>query len=128
MGCLYASRMPAGKAGEILHWTMGFVGTTSWPRAHNTPTWPWPFRHAGGNGIVIAVDGPAASGKGTLAKRLAEFYHLAHMDTGLLYRGATLLPPAHVCVCTCVHVCVKNRLPATARLKLDPGSTNYQCS
>jgi cytidylate kinase len=37
--------------------------------------------------IVIAIDGPAASGKGTLAKRLAALYGLAHLDTGALYRG-----------------------------------------
>lgn len=37
--------------------------------------------------IVVAVDGPAASGKGTLAKLLAERLHLAHLDTGLLYRA-----------------------------------------
>lgn len=37
--------------------------------------------------IVIAVDGPAAAGKGTLAKRLAEKYGLAQLDTGLLYRA-----------------------------------------
>lgn len=37
--------------------------------------------------IVIAIDGPAASGKGTLAKRLALHYGLPHMDTGLLYRA-----------------------------------------
>jgi len=36
---------------------------------------------------VIAVDGPAASGKGTLAKRLARHYRFAHLDTGRLYRG-----------------------------------------
>jgi cytidylate kinase len=36
---------------------------------------------------VIAIDGPAASGKGTLAKRLALHYGLPHMDTGLLYRA-----------------------------------------
>jgi cytidylate kinase len=36
---------------------------------------------------VIAVDGPAASGKGTLAKRLARHYGLRHLDTGLLYRA-----------------------------------------
>jgi cytidylate kinase len=36
---------------------------------------------------VIAVDGPAASGKGTLAKRLAARYGLRHLDTGLLYRA-----------------------------------------
>lgn len=36
---------------------------------------------------VIAVDGPAASGKGTLARRLAKQYGYAHLDTGRLYRG-----------------------------------------
>ncbi len=38
------------------------------------------------NRLVIAVDGPAASGKGTLARRLAEHYGLPYLDTGLLYR------------------------------------------
>jgi cytidylate kinase len=37
--------------------------------------------------IVIAIDGPAASGKGTLARRLAEKYGLPHLDTGLTYRA-----------------------------------------
>jgi len=37
-------------------------------------------------GLVIAVDGPAASGKGTLARRLSGHYGLPHLDTGLLYR------------------------------------------
>ncbi len=37
--------------------------------------------------IVIAIDGPAASGKGTLAKHLAALYGFAHLDTGALYRG-----------------------------------------
>lgn len=37
--------------------------------------------------LVIAVDGPAASGKGTIAARLAETYGLPHLDTGLLYRA-----------------------------------------
>ena len=37
--------------------------------------------------LVIAIDGPAASGKGTLARRLARAYGLPHLDTGLLYRG-----------------------------------------
>jgi cytidylate kinase len=36
--------------------------------------------------LVIAVDGPAASGKGTLARRLAAHYGLRHLDTGSLYR------------------------------------------
>jgi cytidylate kinase len=39
------------------------------------------------SGLVIAIDGPAASGKGTLARRLAEFFNLPHLDTGLLYRA-----------------------------------------
>jgi cytidylate kinase len=37
--------------------------------------------------LVIAIDGPAASGKGTLAKKLAAHYGLPHLDTGLLYRA-----------------------------------------
>ena len=37
--------------------------------------------------LIIAIDGPAASGKGTLAKRVAERYGLAWLDTGLLYRA-----------------------------------------
>ncbi len=40
--------------------------------------------------LVIAVDGPAASGKGTIAKALATRYGLPHMDTGLLYRAVAL--------------------------------------
>lgn len=40
--------------------------------------------------VVIAVDGPAASGKGTIARGLAERYGLPHMDTGLLYRAVAL--------------------------------------
>ncbi|MGN6058469.1 MAG: (d)CMP kinase [Sphingomicrobium sp.] len=39
---------------------------------------------------VIAVDGPAASGKGTIARALARHYSLPHMDTGLLYRAVAL--------------------------------------
>jgi cytidylate kinase len=37
--------------------------------------------------VIIAIDGPAASGKGTLGKRLAEHFGLRHLDTGLLYRA-----------------------------------------
>jgi cytidylate kinase len=40
--------------------------------------------------MIIAVDGPAASGKGTLARRLADHYGLAHLESGLLYRAAAL--------------------------------------
>lgn len=43
--------------------------------------------------MIIAVDGPAASGKGTIARALAKHYRLPHLDTGLLYRAvaATVL-------------------------------------
>lgn len=37
--------------------------------------------------MIIAIDGPAASGKGTLARRIASHYGLHHLDTGLLYRA-----------------------------------------
>lgn len=40
--------------------------------------------------MIIAVDGPAASGKGTIAKALAVHYGLPHLDTGLLYRAVGL--------------------------------------
>ena len=40
--------------------------------------------------LIIAVDGPAASGKGTVAARLARTYGLPHLDTGLLYRAVGL--------------------------------------
>jgi cytidylate kinase len=41
-------------------------------------------------GLVIAVDGPAASGKGTIARAVAKHFGLPHMDTGLLYRAVAL--------------------------------------
>lgn len=37
--------------------------------------------------MIIAIDGPAASGKGTVAKRIAAHYGLPHLDTGALYRA-----------------------------------------
>ncbi len=40
--------------------------------------------------MIIAIDGPAASGKGTLAKKLAAHYGFRHLDTGLLYRAVAL--------------------------------------
>jgi cytidylate kinase len=52
--------------------------------------------------LVIAIDGPSASGKGTLARRLAAHFGLPHLDTGLLYRAVGLKaerlgrPPAEI--------------------------------
>ena len=40
--------------------------------------------------FIIAIDGPAASGKGTIARKLAQKYNLAYLDTGLLYRAVGL--------------------------------------
>jgi cytidylate kinase len=40
--------------------------------------------------MIIAVDGPAASGKGTIARALAAYFDLPHLDTGLLYRAVAL--------------------------------------
>ena len=40
--------------------------------------------------MIIAIDGPAASGKGTLARLLAKHYGLKHLDTGSLYRAVAL--------------------------------------
>jgi CMP/dCMP kinase len=40
--------------------------------------------------LIVAIDGPAASGKGTLARRLAERFGFAHLDTGKLYRATGL--------------------------------------
>ena len=52
--------------------------------------------------LIIAIDGPSASGKGTLAQRLAAHFGLPHLDTGLLYRAVgwaaerTGRPPAEI--------------------------------
>ncbi len=40
--------------------------------------------------MIIAVDGPAASGKGTIARAIARHFELPHLDTGLLYRAVGL--------------------------------------
>ena len=45
--------------------------------------------------MIIAIDGPAASGKGTLARRLARHYGLAYLDSGSLYRAVARDMLAH---------------------------------
>jgi hypothetical protein len=56
------------------HWFVSW-GPSPSPKGPLTPS------------LIIAVDGPAASGKGTIAARLAATYGLPHLDTGLLYRA-----------------------------------------
>lgn len=45
--------------------------------------------------MIIAVDGPAASGKGTIARRIARELNFAYLDTGLLYRGVGVMVLDH---------------------------------
>ena len=40
--------------------------------------------------MIIAIDGPAAAGKGTIGRLLAKYYNLAYLDTGSLYRAVAL--------------------------------------
>ena len=47
-------------------------------------------RIKGDRPLIIAVDGPAASGKGTISKALARHFGLNHLDTGALYRAVAL--------------------------------------
>jgi len=67
---------------------------------------PW----RGGRVMIIAIDGPAAAGKGTLAARLAGHYGLPHLDTGLLYRAV-----AHVMVARGLDVDDASAAAAVAR-------------
>jgi cytidylate kinase len=64
--------------------------------------------------MIIAVDGPAASGKGTLAQGLARQFHLPHLDTGLLYRAVG------VAVATAVELPAFETLAIAAATALDP--------
>ena len=42
-------------------------------------------------GFTVAIDGPAAAGKGTISKAVAAYFDMAHLDTGLLYRAVGAL-------------------------------------
>jgi len=64
--------------------------------------------------LTIAIDGPAASGKGTIARRLADQYGLRHLDTGLLYRAVAVL-------CVAEEIALTDAEATGARaMRLDP--------
>ena len=64
--------------------------------------------------MIIAIDGPAASGKGTLGKRLAAHYGYRHLDTGVIYRAV-----AHALISTGADLRDETRA-VQAALELDP--------
>jgi cytidylate kinase len=66
--------------------------------------------------MIIAIDGPAASGKGTLAKRLAAHYGYRHLDTGVIYRAV-----AHALLSSGIDLNDETRAAAAA-LALDPAT------
>jgi cytidylate kinase len=66
--------------------------------------------------MIIAIDGPAASGKGTLAKRLAAHYGYRHLDTGVIYRAV-----AHALLSSGIDLNDEARA-AQAAMALDPAS------
>jgi CMP/dCMP kinase len=75
--------------------------------------------------FIVAIDGPAASGKGTLARRLAERFGFAHLDTGSLYRATARLvldaggDPADPATAEAAARRVEPRLLADPRLRGD---------
>src|SRR5206468_2554317 len=76
----------AGRGGRYLlhrHELPRLCRDAAWPRSRSF--------------VIIAIDGPAASGKGTLAKRLAEHYGRRHLDSGSIYRAVAkaLLDAGH---------------------------------
>ena len=78
--------------------------------------------------LVIALDGPAAAGKGTLARRLAEHYSLAYLDSGTLYRGVGLavlrqgLDPANETTATAAAVALQPEILAEPEIRVEATS------
>jgi cytidylate kinase len=73
--------------------------------------------------MIIAIDGPAASGKGTIARRLAARYGLPHLDTGLLYRAT-----ASALIGADRHLYDEGAAVAAARDSVSPISTRPCCA
>jgi cytidylate kinase len=65
--------------------------------------------------MIIAIDGPAASGKGTIARQVAGVYGLHHLDTGLIYRAVAKA------VLDAGHSLDDVAAATTAAISLDPG-------
>ena len=63
---------------------MGLVGLASMSLAWNGLVWA---RASRGMKFTVAIDGPAAAGKGTIARAVADHFVFAHLDTGMLYRA-----------------------------------------
>ena len=78
--------------------------------------------------LVIALDGPAAAGKGTLARRLAESYNLAYLDSGTLYRGVGLavlrqgLDPTNESAATAAAVGLRPEILAEPEIRVESTS------
>src|SRR5882757_438083 len=73
--------------GDVFHPADPFVASTGVsPRSMSALQAESPGKRAALR-MIIAIDGPAASGKGTIARRIAAHYRLPHLDTGLLYRA-----------------------------------------
>ena len=89
MGCKFVVFVLA-KSCNCPHSSIGFPDSTPTASAVGR-------RRNSGATMIIAIDGPAASGKGTLGKKLAAHYGLRHLDTGLLYRAVAkaLLDAGH---------------------------------
>ncbi len=66
--------------------------------------------------MIIAIDGPAAAGKSTLARRIAHHYHLPHLDTGSLYRAVARD------VMNAGHALTDAKMSAAAARSLDPAT------
>jgi cytidylate kinase len=78
--------------------------------------------------LVIALDGPAAAGKGTLARRLAQHYNLAYLDSGTLYRGVGLtvlrqgLDPSNESAATAAAIGLQSELLAEPDIRVEATS------
>ncbi|MGC5627985.1 (d)CMP kinase [Georgenia sp. Z1344] len=79
------------------------------------PASRWPDLPGRGDGLLVAIDGPAGSGKSTVARRVAGELGLAYLDTGAMYRAAT-----HWCLSGDVDLVDPDPAAVTARVATMP--------